>query len=1144
MPLAGAALAAGLVMTWARSLGEFGATIMFAGNVEGKTQTLPLVVYSEFQGGNLDASVAAAAILVLAAFGVLIAVRVFHWGRRAGCSRHQLGPGSSGYPGCMAEPLAPGLHEALVTEAIAQSIAARELEGWWADVANADPALLPDLLARYVHDVARRSIASMRGDDDAKLLAQVAVVNTLLRVLRESAPDGVVIELDNVADGSRVLREVRPPSLAPIVRRPTRRPMISLRESALLVNGHRDYQIGSEVVRELESADRVDLLSAFVRFAGLRLVREQLAAFVGRGGQLRVITSVYTGSTEKKALDAIVSIGGEVKVSYETSQTRLHAKAWLFKRDSGFHTAYIGSSNLTHSALVEGLEWNVRVSEVDNPAIVERVGAAFEQYWNEPEFVSYDPDVDGERLANALSSQKGGDKDQGLESILALNLEFEPKSHQSQMLEALEAERRHGYRRNLVVAATGTGKTWVSAFDFRRLQASGLSRLLFVAHRDEILRQSQQVFQLVLRDSAFGERFIADERPVVGEHVFASIQSLARHIDEMDPRAWDVVIVDEFHHAEAATYKRLLEHLQPRVLVGLTATPERADGKSILHYFDDRIACDLRLWQALDEGLLAPFHYFGINDGTDLRDVGFTRGQYAIGELEGVYTTDSNRVARIIDAVTKEVPDPRTMRALGFCVGVSHATFMAQEFSRAGLPSIVLSGTSTSEDRASGIRKLRRGEIRAIFTVDLFNEGVDIPEVDTVLMLRPTESATVFLQQLGRGLRHAPGKSVLTVLDFIGQAHQSYRFDVRFRALVGGTRKQVASAIEEGFPLTPPGCAIRLDRIAASYVLENIRASLHAGRRLLVDDLKSLPPTTTLGEYIDRSGHDLDEIYASPSAGHSFTDIRRRAGFLESVREDVSLERAIGRTLHVDDDERLGTWIEWLARDSSPPTFPLESRDGRLQLMLHAVIGQRGRAVSQRAEVLAEMWATPIRREYLELFRLLRDRSRANSVAIDPEGLIPIHSHATYGLYEIVAAYGLINKDQLRETREGVIWAKTSLTDLLFVTLDKSDAEYSVTTRYQDYPISPTLFHWESQNATAASSETGRRYVEHRDRGSSVVLFVRTRKSDDRGQTAPYVCLGGAKYVQHESERPMRITWSLDRGMPPELFQSSKVAAG
>ena len=587
----------------------------------------------------------------------------------------------------------------------------------------------------------------------------------------------------------------------------------------------------------------------------------------------------------------------------------------------------------------------------------------------------------------------------------------------------------------------------------------------------------------------------------------------------------------------------MLDHLKPSILVGLTATPERADGKSILHYFDDRIACDLRLWQALDEGLLAPFHYFGINNGA-----GPSRPWVPPRPIRrrrtGRCVHRRYRASTIIDAVYREVANPASMRALGFCVSVEHARFMAQEFDRAGLPATSVSGESSRLDRAGAVQRLRRGDIRAVFTVDLFNEGIDIPEVDTVLLLRPTESATVFLQQLGRGLRHSPGKSVLTVLDFIGQAHRQYRYDIRYRALVGGTRKQLTSAIAEGFPLTPPGCAIRLDRIAASYVLENVRTSLQIGRQSLVEDLRALAANTLLQEFLKQSGHELDDVYANPGSGHSFTELRRRAGFVAHRPEDATFERAVGRTLHVNDEERLSRWIGWLENDAPPAEVSIDTRVGRLQLMFHAALGQRGRPISQMRAAFRELWGSPVRDEYLDLFRLLLDRSRANTVAVEAHGVVPLHSHAAYGLYEVVAAHGLINKDVLRETREGVIWAELSSTDLLFITLEKSESEYSATTRYQDYPISPTLFHWESQNATSSSSETGRRYIDHVNRGSKVVLFVRTRKGDERGQTAPYVCLGTARYVRHKSERPMRITWALDRAMPPELYQASKVAAG
>ena len=240
----------------------------------------------------------------------------------------------------------------------------------------------------------------------------------------------------------------------------------------------------------------------------------------------------------------------------------------------------------------------------------------------------------------------------------------------------------------------------------------------------------------------------------------------------------------------------------------------------MLEWFDGRIASESRLWDALDQGLLCPFHYFGVNDATDLSTVRFERGRYVPGELDNVLTGDHFRAVRIHQAVEEFVTDPHQMRALGFCAGVGHAHFMARQFTGFGYPAVALDASTPRDDRRAALARLRRGELRAVFAVDLFNEGVDLPEVDTVLMLRPTESATVFLQQLGRGLRWADGKRVLTVLDFVGQVRREYRYDVRYRALLGGTRHQVRRAVEADFPLLPPGCALKLDRIAKETVLQ------------------------------------------------------------------------------------------------------------------------------------------------------------------------------------------------------------------------------------------------------------------------------------------------------------------------------------
>ena len=1041
----------------------------------------------------------------------------------------------------MTRRLYPGLYEDLLTSALEAEINVRTAEGWRVVVTSADQTVRPELLARHVYRLLRRALEGIPGEDDARLANQVALANRMVEVLVEhgAMPD------DRVADAARLLLEAVERRALSGTHSTLPRPTLSLRQTGLLVNGRRDVQIASEIAREIPSADRIDLLCAFVRHSGLRLFRSELEERVREGARMRVIASVYTGSTERRALDALVDLGAQVKVSYEIARTRLHAKAWLFHRHSGLHTAYIGSSNLTHAAQVDGLEWNVRVSAAENPEVIERFAATFEQYWQEPEFEEYAPRRDSERLDRALSRQRG---DTGIDdgTLLSLLVDVAPKPHQAVALEALEAERLRGYNRNLVVAATGTGKTWIAAFDYERLRKQGTVRsLLFVAHRDEILRQSQQVFQLVLREPGFGERLVGGERPRAGHHVFASVQSLANRIDGIDPDDFDMVIVDEFHHAAAASYERLLSRLNPQVLLGLTATPERADGQSVLQWFEGRIASESRLWDALDQGLLCPFHYFGVNDQTDLSTVRFERGRYVPGELDTVFSGDHLRAVRIRQAVEEFVTDPHRMRALGFCAGVGHAHFMASQFSGFGYPAVALDADTPWADRRSALAGLRRGELRAVFAVDLFNEGVDLPEVDTVLMLRPTESATVFLQQLGRGLRWAEGKRVLTVLDFVGQVRREYRYDVRYRALIGGTRHQVERAVVADFPLLPPGCALKLDRIARETVLRNLRAAVRNARMRLADDLRALGPETRLRGFMEDAGVELEEIYARPASGHCFAELRRRAGFEHSAVDDSFL-KTVGRLLHVDDHERLETWRDLLAGDGPVGIAEPRGRRHRLGLMLFALLGGDRQSIEEADRVLERLrGSAELCREISDLLEILGDRIRTVSRPVDPASDVPLASHATYTLGEIAAAHGHTDRrGALVRPQAGVLWNEATRTDLLFVTLEKSDRDYSPATRYADYPISPTLFHWESQNTASPDTPTGRRYTEQPASGTNVVLFVRERRKDGRGETLPYHCLGRAHYRGHESERPMKIVWELERPMPGWLYQAGKVVAG
>jgi superfamily II DNA or RNA helicase len=1038
--------------------------------------------------------------------------------------------------------LPKGLYEQLITREL--SAALGSLDGNIVQIQHEPlrPADSHDILTRHVSEVLRRVLQAL--PEKERLEHQVEICNRVLEMLAASPKSAVDTGTTVHAPAEALL------SIADIVNVPaggTRypaRPHVPLSASDLLVNARGEPAVGHALEREIPSADRIGLLCAFVRWNGLRLLLPQLQAHCERGRDLRVITTTYTGSTERKALDTLVKMGAKVKVSYETRSTRLHAKAWLFQRETGFSTAYIGSSNLTQWALVDGVEWNVRLSQVTAPDILAKFQATFDSYWAEPDFESYDPARDAARLDRALESTFAAD------TIQFAALDVIPYPHQTEILERLTVEReRHNRFRSLVVAATGTGKTIVAALDYRRLREQRDNpSLLFVAHRRELLGQSLAAFRQVLRDGAFGELYVDGHRPDEWRHVFASVQSLAQlDLLALRPDAFDIVVVDEFHHAAADTYRRLLDHLRPTILLGLTATPERADGQSVLGWFDGRIAIELRLWEALERGLLCPFHYFGLHDNTDLSHVAWSRRGYDAAELENLYTGNHARAGIVAAAIQNKVADPRRMRALGFCVSIAHAKFMAREFNRIGLPAAAVSSQSPHEDRDGALRKLRTREVNVLFAVDLFNEGVDVPEIDTVLFLRPTESATVFLQQLGRGLRQSFGKSCLTVLDFIGNAHQKFRFDQRYRALTQTTRGGVIRQLEEGFPYLPAGCKIQLDRVAQNLILENLRQTIGGNFESFVRELRDVGRDVTLAEFLREAGVAVDELYRHP--GWSWTRLRREVGLPTGAAgpQEDHLSKALPRLLHLDDRTRLTFLRRCLARDTPPTASALPESERRILLGLHFTLwGSHGTWVSLDAS-MAELWThAAILSEIRELLDVLEEQSAHMTFPIDARAVwepVPLSVHASYSLDEILTAFGEMTLERPHRIREGTTHNKETNSDLFFVTLEKTEDRYSPTTMYRDFAISSELFHWESQSVTTQASVTGQRYINHMVRGTNILLFVRrTRKMDNR--TEPYMFLGLADHASHERERPIAFVWRLRRPMPADFFSESKVAAG
>ena len=1023
-----------------------------------------------------------------------------------------------------------GLYEVLVTEALDERL--RNLTTTLEPIRTALRAPeAADRIALHLSRLIERVVNSIGEGERTNVGLDLA--RRLIDLLREMPSAGDVGAERPVAAGDVLERVVgrlpdgRPDDITS--------PMIPLLDTTLLTNAPGEPRVGNQILTEIRSADAIDVVIAFIRYSGIAPLLEALRRHRSDGHKLRVLTTTYTGSTEGRALDALDDLGAEIRVSYDTSSTRLHAKAWLFHRKSGFSTAYIGSSNLTHSAQISGLEWNVRMSGARNPDVIAKVGAVFESYWHNPDFEAYDR---AQFLAR-MSAERGGGP-----TIALSPTDLRPEPFQERLLEKIALARIQGHHRNLLVSATGTGKTVMAAIDYMGLRESlPRTRLLFVAHREEILTQTLATFRQALRDPTFGELWVGGHRPSVFDHVFASIQSLnAAGLAHMDSGHFDVVVIDEFHHAAAQSYRALLDHIQPVELLGLTATPERSDGLDIRNWFDGRIAAELRLWDAIDQQRLVAFAYYGIHDGLDLRDVPWRRGRgYDVVGLTNLLTANDAVAKLALKQLVEHVDDIGHMRALGFCVSVEHARFMARIFNAAGVAAAAIWSDTPETERRQALVDLAGRRINIIFSVDLFNEGIDVPAVDTLLMLRPTDSATLFLQQLGRGLRRSTGKNFCTVLDFVGHHRKEFRFDRRLLALLGGTRRELEEQIATGFPFLPAGCHMELDRVASEIILDNVRHAVPFRRPERVEALRNLASgaqSVSLTAYLTETGLALEELYAN---NVSWSDLCQDAGLTVQPPgpQERLLRRACGRLLHIDDGARIESYRSFLVQEETLDIDSLTTRQRRmLRMLVGSVVDSAVSAETSLVEGASLLARHPqVRHELRELLGVLAERIDHVAVPLTTHPEIPLAVHARYTRVEILAAFGIGTAARVAPWQSGVYWAKDARSDLLAFTLDKTSGGFSPTTRYKDYAISRDLIHWESQSVTRADSPTGQRYQHHAERRSSVMLFARHR-SDERA----FYFLGPANYVKHESDLPMAITWRLHHPLPGDLFAAFAAA--
>jgi superfamily II DNA or RNA helicase/HKD family nuclease len=1036
-----------------------------------------------------------------------------------------------------------GLYDTLITEELAGALRVASGRAQIDDLKSGESAgPLLDLIANTL----TRLLDAIGADPDGAMLRQLELVSRLLSYLR-SQSDG--------DSQSLVSLPVLPPQRLRAIstgHEDARLPDTGLAAPWLFTGAKASPSLYQEIQREAADCDQIDILVSFITVSGVRKLLDVLRRVTapdasGHGRTtIRVLTTTYTGATEQAALDMLAGLTGcRVRVSLDGRRTRLHAKAWVFHRATGFGCAYIGSANLSGAALLGGLEWTVKLTEHTQRILFDRAKAEFESLWEDAEFTPYDPLDAGCRasLAKALTKEAStGDV------FLPTHFDITAKRYQTDILEQLSFEREHGRTRNLLVAATGTGKTVMAALDYRN-QATRMGshpRLLFVAHREELLAQALSTFRAVLRDHSFGSLLVRGRRPESADHLFASIQSLTSQevVAQYGATYWHTVIIDECHRIAAPQFTAFAQAIEPAILLGLTATPERTDGAPISSFFHSRPdgspAAELRLWQALDLQLLVPFEYFGCNDETDFSEVPWN----GVGEresLDKLVTGNHVRARMVINEWNRLSGDARRTRALVFCVSVAHARFMAEQFAKAGLAVVCLTGDSTEDERRAAPAALGRGDICAIVTVDLYNEGIDIPSVDTLLFLRPTQSPLVFQQQLGRGLRLYEGKQSCLVLDFVGRHRANFRFDRLISSITGLGRSEVVAGLKDGFATLPSGCHIHLEAQARDRVLASLQAVSQQTWARLRRELQGYAATkgrgtVKLADFLREQEVDIAEVYreAKPSG---WTPLRRAAGLLSNETEtasELAASRSFRQLLHVDDPVQIAL-MRRVAEFGASYVAVTASEATRAQMLAYQLqhreaqtYGDFVHSLSQDPVALAELG---------EIADVLESRTRVTARSIPGFEDVPLLLHASYERREILTAIGLHTATTRPSYREGVLRLPDRLTEVLFVTLDKSDGFHDRTS-YRDYAASPSRFHWESQNSAGFNTKAGQRYVLSATNGWQFQLFVRESPEHAFLSCGP-VRIGRPTDIS--GDRPLSIFWTLDVPLPLAVFRAFSV---
>lgn len=936
---------------------------------------------------------------------------------------------------------------------------------------------------------------------------------------------------------------------------------IIIEEKNTLITNKEEKNFLTEIKESFNECIGFYFSVAFINYSGLQLILENFEESKGKNIKGSIITSTYLNFTQPAALKKIKEFKNiDLKIFVTDEYNKgFHTKVYIFEY-IGYYKIYVGSSNLTQSALKGNEEWNVKIVSKKDNKFAKEVILEYNRLLSETKYVD---DEFLEKYELFIKELKKINNNNFSNKFMSENKKIVPNSMQRNALENLNRLREHKGEKSLVIAATGTGKTYMSAFDVKQFNPR---RMLFVVHREDILRKAMSDFSKIIKRRDLG-LFTGNNKDYDAYYMFATIHSISRHYMDFSKDHFDYIIIDEAHHAYAETYQRILNYFKPKFLLGMTATPERSEGNDIFSIFDNNIALEVRLNEALENDLVVPFHYFGITDieSVDLEDVDISDIQEVASRLK-----INERVEFIIQKMNFYGYDGDKRKCIGFCVNIDHAKYMCDEFNKRGIKSVVLTSENLVDERAEQIKRLEdeNDDLEIIFTVDLFNEGVDIPSLNLVIMLRPTSSSIIFIQQLGRGLRKHKDKEFLTVLDFIGNHNKAFLIAIALNGSRYYDKDSLKVSIATDFSNVPGGTNIQMDKISKERILAQIDLENFNSLKYLKDEYNEFKKLNngriiySLVDYFIFEGAPNPIKFLKLSSNKTKTYL----GFLEKIEKNLIDARLL------ENEEFIGVLkdisiklplkrpfefiiLRYLINNSTGTRIELKNEikkyieyidDDTFNHVLECLNGDYYDSGQKKNNIIlvkqtddkitiSDAFKNIILNKKNELY--IKDTINYGLLRYEKEFLnknygIPFFK--LYGQYQMVDAALLSNYRKIHSSFRGSGLICNANEWFLFVDLHKED-DIKESINYKDKFISKEVFQWQSPNNTSLSSQRGRSLINNVEKRVNLHLFIRKYKEID-GKVEPYIYIGKGDTVKYKGEKPITVELQLRHKVPSSLY--------